>query len=300
MHHLKKDFIATIFLLIPFFSFAQPKPFTLTGSIKMNTGEEFPYKILFTESGGAIKGHSFTYTAPDDTKTAITGKLDKSNRTLTFKETEIIYSHDVRTKAYMCLIDARAQYVQGTKGRVLSGSITGAEADKTACTDGVVTFDKQDELKLLFEGKDQFDTVITMGKRPKQQPVAAPGQQKIIIEEPIAPDKITKGTDKTYEWHSDTVIIDIWDGGVSDGDQVTIEYNGRTYLSKHVLSKQKRQLRLPVSPTGMDIITILADNEGWDPPNTATLMLTDGITRHSVVSYNPKGQISVIKIKRAK
>jgi len=297
---LNKSALAILFLLIPFLSFAQPKPFTLTGSIKMSTGEEFPYQIVFTESAGIIKGYSLTYRQPDETKASITGTLDRGRRILSFRETEIVYSHDVRTRAYMCLLDAKTEYVQSSKSNILQGALSGNEADRTACTGGLVTFAVPEEISLLFDRREQFDTVITMKKRAKETPVAAVASQAPVAEQPLVTDKITKGTDKTYEWHSDTVIVDIWDGGVSDGDQVTIEYNGRTYLSRHVLSKQKKQLRLPVSPTGLDIITILADNEGWDPPNTATLMLTDGATRHSVVSYNPKGQISVIKIKRAR
>jgi hypothetical protein len=293
---LNKSVLAILLSLIPFFSFAQP--FTLTGSVNMNTDEVFTYKIVFTESQGSIKGYSITYDPPNETKAAITGTLDKAGRSLSFRETEIIYSHDVRTRAYMCLLDAKTEYVQSLKGKILQGALSGNEADRTACTGGTVTFAVPEEISLLFDRREQFDTIITMKKKAKETPVAV--AQPPVAEQPMVTDKITKGTDKTYEWHSDTVIIDIWDGGVSDGDQVTIEYNGRTYLSKHVLSKQKKQLRLPVSPTGMDIITILADNEGWDPPNTATLMLTDGTTRHSVVSYNPKGQISVIKIKRVR
>ena len=297
---LNKSALAILFLLIPFLSFAQSPPFSLTGSIKMNTDEVFPYKIVFTESGGVIKGYSITYDPPNETKASITGTLDRGRRSISFRETEIVYSHDVRTRAYMCLLDAKTEYVQSLKSKILQGALSGNEADRTACTGGVVTFAVPEEISLLFDRREQFDTVITMKKRAKEITLAATASQSPVAEQPTITDKITKGTDKTYEWHSDTVIIDIWDGGVSDGDQVTIEYNGRTYLSKHVLNKQKKQLRLPVSSTGLDIITILADNEGWDPPNTATLMLTDGTTRYSVVSYNPKGQISVIKIKRVK
>ncbi len=115
---LNKSALAILFLLIPFLSFAQPKPFTLTGSIKMSTGEEFPYQIVFTESAGIIKGYSLTYSQPDETKAAISGTLDRARRSLSFRETEIIYSHDVRTKAYMCLIEANTVYVLSAGSRL--------------------------------------------------------------------------------------------------------------------------------------------------------------------------------------
>lgn len=297
---LSKLLLSIACLVVVITSFAQNNKFTLTGNIKMNTGEIFPYKIVFTESAGTIKGHSYTYSQPDDTKTAITGKLDRNNRTLDFKETEIVYSHDVRTKAYMCLIDAHAQYLQGASDRILRGQVTSTEADKTACTGGTVTFDNQAELKALFEPQEKFDTVIKMGRRPKEVSAPVIETPTPVTEAPVATDKITTGIEKTYEWHSDTAIIDVWDGGTTDGDQVTLEYNGKMYLEKYALVKTKKRLRIPVSKNGIDVLYILADNEGWDPPNTATLMLTDGAIQYNVVSYNNKGQVSVIKIKRAK
>lgn len=267
----------------------------LTGNIKMSTGESFPYRLELSEAGGIVKGYSYTYAEPNDTKTAITGKLDRVRKTLVFKETDIIYSHDVRTKAYMCLVDARTEYLQGPNGRILTGTATGSEADKTTCTGGVVTFDKQDELKLLFEERNQFDTVITMGRRPKLKP--EPVAESHVAEAVQETVRITVGTEKAYNWHSDTVIIDIWEGGTTDGDQVTLAYNGITCLEHYTLTKQGRRIKIPLSGKGMDVLTIMADNEGWDPPNTATLTLRDGNIKYNVVSYNNKGQVSVIKIK---
>jgi hypothetical protein len=235
-------------LLIPFLSFAQPKPFTLTGSIKMTTDEVFTYKIVFKESGGNIEGYSITYDPPNETKASITGTLDRGRRILSFRETEIVYSHDVRTRAYMCLLDAKTEYVQSSKSRILQGALSGNEADRTACTGGLVTFAVPEEISLLFDRREQFDTVITMKKRAKETPVAATASQPPVAEQPIVTEKITKGTDKTYEWHTDTVVIDIWDGGVSDGDQVTIEYNGRTYLSQACTLKAEEAAKAPGFP----------------------------------------------------
>lgn len=293
-----KTSLLVIFLLITILSFGQGNKLTLTGTIRVATGEVFPYKLVFTEVNGIVKGHSFTYSVPDETKATITGILDKRERILNFKETEILYSHEVHTKAFMCLIDAHTEYLQGARDRILRGPISSAEADKTTCTPGILTFDNQEELKNLFESHEKFDTVITLGKKPKQAPVVAEPTKKPFVEEPLVTDKITRGVEKTYEWHTDTVVIDIWDGGKTDGDQVTLEYNGKQYLSKYSLVKQHKQLRIPIAGKGVGVITILADNEGWDPPNTASLLLTDGTVQHSVLSYNNKGQVSVIKIKR--
>ena len=295
---MKKTGSIIILLLFSVFSFGQVNKYTLTGTIRVTTGEEFPYRIVFTEAQGVIKGHSYTYKEPNETKATITGTLDRHTRRLSFKETEILYSHEVHINAFMCLVDASIDYVQDKGSKVLKGSIKSTEADKTACTDGVLTFDNQEELNKLFNPHEKFDTVITMKKKVSNPNAVDKDKRALAPETPVVTDKITKGVEKTYDWHSDTVVIDIWDSGTQDGDQVTLEYNGKPYLTKYTLIKQKKQLRIPVSRTGTDVITILAVNEGWDPPNTASIILTDGTTKYSILSYNNKGQMSVIKIKR--
>ncbi len=276
--------------------FAQVRHATLTGSLVMQTGEVFPYKLVLTDSGNVVKGYSYTYKEPEETKTAIRGMLDKHMRTLSFKEKDIVYSHTVQTKAYMCLVNASLEYVQDGSRKALKGSITSREADNTSCTPGEIIFKDDKELQDLFSSHEAFDTVITMKKKVKE-PVgeAAPVTVETLVEE-----KVTAGVEKLYEWHSDTVVIDVWDGGTVDGDRITIQFNGKPVLTSYSLVKEKKQLRLPIAGVGVNTILIMAENEGYDPPNTASMLLTDGATRYSILAYNKKGNASLIKIKRVK
>ncbi len=276
---------------------AQTKQTTLTGKLVMKTGEVFPYKLVFTDSGNVIKGYSLTYNESDETKTAIRGAIDRQMRTLLFKEKDIIYSHSVQTKAYMCLVNASLEYVQDGNGKALRGPITSREADNTSCTPGEIIFNDDKELQNLFSYHEQFDTVISMKKKVKEP---APVATEPTAQETLEQEKVTAGVEKLYEWHSDTVILDIWDGGTVDGDHVTIQFNGKPVLSNYSLVKEKKQLRLPIVGKELNTLMIVADNEGLDPPNTASLILTDGATKYSILAYNNKGNASLIKIKRVK
>ena len=82
-------FTLSVILCALFTSNAQTKQTTLTGKLVMKTGEVFPYKLVFTDSGNVIKGYSLTYKEPDETKTAIRGTIDRQMRTLFFKEKDI-------------------------------------------------------------------------------------------------------------------------------------------------------------------------------------------------------------------
>ncbi len=291
--------LLTIFLLL-FTTCVHAQLYTLRGSLRMNTGEVFAYKLVFTANAhGDIKGYSYTYTEPNDTKTAIVGVLDKHSRRLTFSEKTIAYSHDVHTSAYMCLVDANLDYEHSGNGYALTGPINGAEADRTACTPGTVVFDLDGELDALFNTQEKFDTVITMGRKPKNV-AQSPPKPVAIDPTPIATDKITKGIEKAYEWHSDTVVVEVWDGSTVDGDKISVYFNGIPFLTGYVLVKQKKVLHIPIAGYGFNALTIKAENEGAEPPNTADIILRDGKTIYSILAYNNKGESALIKIKRVK
>jgi hypothetical protein len=274
---------------------ATAQQYMLTGMLKMNTGEQFPYKLIFTEAGGHIKGYSLTYKEPAQIRTSVTGTLNRSGRTLSFRENEIVVGGNINTRAYMCLVEAELDYSRTASGDVLTGDIDTHEADRTACTGGTVEFRDPAELKRLFVGEEQFDTVITMGRKNRPAPPSA-----VVAPPPPTTEKITSGSDKYYEWHSDTAVVELWDGGNVDGDRITVIFNGETYLNNYYLLKQKKTLRLPLKPTGMNTMAIIAENEGSEPPNTADMVLYDGAMAYSIVAYNNKGQTALVKMKRVK
>lgn len=277
---------------------AQSQKIVLHGSLIMTTGEKFPYRLSIHDSSDIAKGFSYTYEAPDDTKATIRGEIDKQNKTLSFTETGIVSSHDVHTQAFMCLIHAKLFFKKDEyTGRVvLKGSIKGTEADNTACTDGAILFENEDEIRELFSTHDPSDTVIEMH----------PGAKRVVETEPPATEseivkmeKITSGLERVYEWKTDSAVLEIWDGGHIDGDMVTVAYNGVDQIKKYYLAKTHKRMVLPVKGTAMNILTILADNEGSEPPNTANIRLCDGNKCYDLLSYNTKGQTSIIKLKRS-
>lgn len=288
--------------MILFGTNAQDREYKLSGTLKMETGESFPFRIEFSEEHGNLRGFSYTYPPPNETKTAIMGVVDAYERRLTFKEMEIITPHVVFTKAYMCLINANLKYDKTYRGVSLSGPITNRQTDNIACTPGVLTFDNPEELQPLFEPKKQFDTVISMKKKaPGAQRGGirvAQEQEAEPVEEQSEPDRITKGIGKMYYWNTDSLVLEIWDGGNTDGDIVSVSYNGKEILSRLSLNKQKKRIVVSVPAHSENNLVITAVNEGSDPPNTATLSLRDGEQRYSVVAYNDMKNSALITIKR--
>ena len=272
----------------------QPEPVTLTGMIIVNQGDTIPYTLVLHITNDQIKGYSITYATPYETKTKVEGILDRDRHILSFKETEIVSIHGYHTGPSLCLIKASLAASKTYSGNTLTGAITSMERDNTACGRGQIIFADPAQVNNLFSLHEKYDTVISMKRKGTAEKATAVPETAL---QPMVMEKITKGEEKSYEWHTDTVVIDIWDGGNVDGDAVTVEFNGKTCLSTYFLVKDKKQLKLPLAPGKINTLIIHADNEGSDPPNTANLLLTDGARKYSVLAYNKKGQSAMIKIR---
>lgn len=302
-------------LLCSFCSSAQVQQFTLNGSLGVQGGGSFKYKMVFTDSFGYIKGYALTYEQENkDTRALITGGIDRVNRTLSFRETSIVSNNGFYSSVTICLIEASLQYKEENGMSTLSGTIVSSDLANASCSKGSLLFIDKAELKRIF---DEAPIAAAPGAKPPSaaapvasaKPVEKPKAFRVVYDTaaavpavrnaPVkAPDEITSGADQSYEWVSDTVVIDVWDGGRVDNDFVTILLNGQPILSRYQLVKEKKQLRLPLSGKATDVITITAVNEGNEPPNTANLLLTDGAVQHPVVAYNTIGKQAVIRLRR--
>jgi hypothetical protein len=263
----------------------------------MATGESFPYRVEGVDSNGVLYGYGYTFSGENETKASIKGKIDKQGRKLTFKEIEIISSHYVPTRAFMCLL--QATLADGRGG--LKGAVVSKESDNTACTAGELTFTETKQVNDLFSSHDKYDMAVEMGGPKAKAKAVTPDDEKskAQAEKPI--EKVTVGIEKEYDWHHDVVVLNVWDGGTYDGDVVTIIMDGKPVLRKYLIVKEKYKVNIPLPNDGtVHTIEVVAENEGYSPPNTANISLTDGDITYNLLSYNKQGDRSIIRISRAK
>ena len=297
------------FLLIALSSIqvaAQPNEKTLKGYLGVEGGESFVYKLVFKDSLGYIKGHSYTWLyEKSEVKAAITGYIDRINKTLSFKETDIIYNKGFQSNTTICLINALLKYKDDNGNRVFTGPITSSDVTNVSCGRGTVTFQDSEALQALFTEPTPVAVSRAVAKSAKPIRVVYDTSSTRRNAKPVAepylptPVKITQGREQAYEWTSDTIILDIWDGWRVDGEVVTVLYNNDTALLRYALVKEPRRLVLPLSGKPVDVLAIVAEDEGRELLCTANLLLTDGVRQYSVEAYNTIGKRALIKIRKA-
>lgn len=294
-------------ILFSFFGFAQ-ESFVLKGYLGVQGGESFHYELHFNDSNGYANGYSYTFADPKkDVKTTITGFLDRKNKTFSFKETEIIYNHGFQSNATICLIKADLGFVkQDNDQLIFSGAITSSDLANASCSGGTISIMGDDAQKEIFEKTPPSENmppapqVSTLPQNVKTTKIiydTSSATQAIKLSSSKATkEQITEGIDKMYEWKSDSLVIDIWDGGKIDGDRVSLKINDKTILDNYTLVKERNRIVIPYA-AGDLTITIKAENEGNESPNTADILLQDGADKYALIAYNKAYKIAIIKLR---
>lgn len=120
--------------------------------------------------------------------------------------------------------------------------------------------------------------------------------KEMVIDEPFTQpeQKAMVGPIPGFEQRNSTVLqtievsqpvlqIDIYDNGEIDGDSISLFFNSKLLLAHQRLSDKPISLKIDVdSHDCPNELIMYADNLGTIPPNTALMIVTDGINRYEV------------------
>ena len=279
-----RTFILYLLLLLPRLAAGQQNDYTLTGQVKINKGPTCKYAVTFHVAGNVITGHSVT-TAPGEheLKAQITGIIDKKKHLLYFREYNMPLSFGVLN----CMFDVQLTYKLHEGKYLFSGVFAGNNEQRDSCDAGTVTLEMKKDTATIFE-------MIQPKKKPAAPPPAA---KEKVAEHPLEFGKITAAIKKEFDWSSDTCILEIWDGEVVDGDEVTLQFNGQKILIDYPLVAEKKRIVLPLSKK-INTLSIYAENDGKAPPNTSMILLTDGKLQYGVLACINKGETTEIIIRK--
>ena len=156
------------------------------------------------------------------------------------------------------------------------------------------------------QGQQELAVAITQAvKRYKAQVehtnnatpvVAAPitnGDKKTADIPPAFENRNIKDT-KTIEVKSNKIKVELYDDGDIDNDIVSVYFNKALIVDHKSLTANAHSFILNLEAGKINELVLYADNLGSIPPNTALMVITDGVTRHEVrLSADLKNNASV-------
>jgi N-acetylmuramoyl-L-alanine amidase len=103
----------------------------------------------------------------------------------------------------------------------------------------------------------------------------------------------TKDT-KILQVKSDKIKVEIYDDGEIDNDIVSVYFNKDLVVGNKALTAKPYSFTIDLVPGKTNELVLYADNLGTIPPNTALMIITDGISRYEVrLSADLKNNASV-------
>lgn len=276
--HVLRFVVCTVLLSIPAMTFGQIGPLTLTGKISLEDGTDYAYSLNLEISGDKLKGISNTQQGKDLMKMKLNGKLNRKSQTIVF--TENAHLGILPDTLEMCYISAVLKWKLKKNKYLLNGTYTAKKKNGAICGSGDIILQTTEQNGAVLSNKQDLYANIITDSLPKKS---------------VSENELTEGADKKLEWLSSECVLEIWDAGVIDGDELTVMVNGKVLLNNFSLKGEKKKLIIPLTDK-QTTLTFVAGSEGSSPPNTAQMILADGGKHHKIMYYNKKGKTASIVI----
>jgi hypothetical protein len=290
MNYLK--FLVLSLLLLNNISFSQEN-YDFIGVIQLPDNSIISYRVFFTETKGDINGFSVTdLQGNHETKSIISGKFDKENYKLTFEESEIIYTKSDELTSDFCFIHFNGKLKLNNSKALIEGSFEGLYNDGVKCTNGSIKLVGEDA---LYKKANKLSKKINKTNRIPDSIKSSFSPVKMINN--LKMNTLKSNNNINVYTTSENYSIKLWDAGKEDGDKIFLYLNGKILMSKYEVVKQVKEIDIKLVK-GVNVLKIVAYNNGLIAPNTAKIVITDGVLKHDLSTNLSKGEFAKITIIR--
>ena len=290
MNYLK--FLVISLLLLPNVTLSQNN-YDFIGVIQLQDKSVISYRIFFTETAGKITGFSVTdLQGNHETKSIINGSINNDTNKLIFEESEIIYTKSEELTSDFCFIHFEGKIKLNNSKALIEGSFEGLYNDGVKCTDGSIKLVGED---VLYKKANKLTKKINKTNRISDSIKSSFSPVKMIND--LKMNTLKNNNNINVYTSSQNYLIKLWDAGKEDGDKIFIYLNGKILISKYEVIKQVKEIDIKLVK-GVNVLKIVAYNNGKIAPNTAKMIITDGILEHDLSTNLSKGEFAKITIIR--
>lgn len=271
---MKQLFFNIIFLFIFYPSYSQKaKSHEFIGTLQLEGENMITFKVSFNVdlTGKIIDGVSVSDIYGNDrTSTVIKGTYDTIAGKISFYEVKNISTRAKSEPGDFCYIQVNNARIKREKGKVMIiGSFKGKLPNGKSCGSGKIYLMNKD---FLFKVGEKF----MQSERFKKMDSTNAQREKINdYKEKNEVFKLTVGEELLLDWEGQELTIELWDGGNEDNDEIELYVNNKKVLDRLIINRNKKTLVVQLQP-GVNVIKVLAMNEGTEKPCTANIAIING------------------------
>ena len=281
-------------------------------------------ELILKQKGNEVEGIFGYYFKDSYQSFFIRGTYNPKTRAISLNRVPVIFYASANRDGVECPMDFHGTLMVSKAKNTVKGSFYSDAKYKYTCPELRVNFlldikeDEDSVLKSSVTGKKiwqpQKEDFVVSAQRNEQVKLdvsdVAPGNIA-NIPPPIAVDIEKQLVDKfterkniysrDIEIESDSIRLSFYDNGDIDGDSISVFLNKKPVLANQRLSSRSLNVFVALD-TLLDIneISMFADNLGRIPPNTALMIVSDGINRYELYLSSSLTQNGAVRLKRKK
>jgi hypothetical protein len=264
-------------------------------------------EMVIKQDGKEIEGVMGYYFKNTYQSFIIRGTYNAKSRMAEINNIPLMY---FRSSASMpsvsCPMDFQAQLLVSKVKTQLKGNFLRDERYRYTCPDLEIVF---------FKDFNETNTDSLLKESVAVKKIWSPVLDEVVVtpefvaeKKEVAPEpEIKQFSDrKPYllneiEVVSDSIRVTLYDNGDIDGDTVSVFYNKVPILKHQGLDAQGVNIYIKLDPfTSVHELSLFAENLGSIPPNTALMIITDGVNRFELFSTSNLSLNGTVRIRRKK
>lgn len=279
-------------------------------------------ELVLKQKGGEVEGVFGYYFKDTYQSFFVRGTYNKDTRAVRIKNLPMLFYRSRSTQnGAECLMDFVGTLRVSQVKSSMSGSFYTIDKYKYTCPEMRVNF----SMDVATKNLDSMLSNSIVGKRfwmPQREDVVVKASSPTANTSPTAgvsaPLKITDSAinynernlvaqftrrkiiyTKDLEIGSDSIRVSLYDNGEIDGDTVTVFLNGKPVIVHQELTARAVNIYLTLDNSkDVNEVSLFAENLGTIPPNTALMVVTDGISRFEVFLSSTYTQNATVRIRK--
>jgi hypothetical protein len=279
-------------------------------------------ELVLKQRGSEVEGVFGYYFKDTYQSFFVRGTYNKETRAVRIKGLPMLFYRSSATQnGAECMMDFEGTLRVSQVKSSMNGSFITIDRYKYTCPEMRASF----TMDVATKNLDSMLSGSIVGKKfwmPQREDVVVSTAAPVLNGSPstvsIAPAKITDSAleynernlqaqftrrkiiyTKELEIGSDSIRISLYDNGEIDGDTVTVFLNGKPVLAHQELTARALNIYLTLDNSkDVNEVSLFAENLGRIPPNTALMVVTDGISRFEVFLSSSYTQNATVRIKK--
>ena len=252
---------------------------------------EMPYKfeLLLFQNGDSISGYSYSTISTADYYAVceVTGMLYDGYMVVTEKNT--LYQNPSTPEGVM-------------QSHILFLSSGNSEATgdwKQTNKRDFQLLPQQGKTFLKKEDDPSQSGLIKILEKKNAIKITDPNKPALVNTDSVKLASRQKEMLQTIETNADSVVLELYDDGLLDGDSVSVFLNNTLLLNKVLLSDKaiKQTIHLPVTKEAI-VISMFAENQGSIPPNTGLLIIREGDKKYEIRFSSDTKKSAAVMLRR--